>query len=149
MMTTETTKENQVLEFLKRELKTAEHTNSVLCYYGVGAKDLVKYLEHPKKCGNWLFDFVILAEESVNKINNKYLIPFPIIENQTEQDRVLSKLLSKNNWYCFGTNAFFNDHVKVSHVIQYMERQGAIYDWTAYFLLRVQAETKRVKEFLL
>lgn len=148
-MTTQTNIKCEVLEFLKKELKATERTNVVLSFYGIGARDLVKYLEYPEKCGSWPFDFVLMVEDALKKIKKKYIIPYPVIENQTEEDRVLSRLLIKNNYYCFGTNTLFNGQVKVNHVIQYMERQNAINDWSAFFLTKVQMETIRVKEFLL
>ncbi len=143
------TDNTEVLKYLKAEYELVCDSNMVLVYYSVGVKDLIKYLEYPDKCGKWPFEFVLMVEDALKKIKKKYLIEYPIIENQTDEDLVLSKLLEKNNFYCFGTNTFFYGSVKVSHVIQYMKRQAVIYDWSAYFLLTVQAETKRVKEFLL
>ncbi|HRP38237.1 MAG TPA: hypothetical protein PLM55_01010 [Chitinophagales bacterium] len=148
-MTTEPDTNYEVLEFLKKELKVSEHSNGVLSFYGIGARDLVKYLECPNKCGNWPFDFVLKVEDTLKKIKKKYIIPCQFIETQTEEDRVLSKLLIKNKYFCFGTNMFFKGDVNVTHVIQYMERQNAINDWSTFFLMKVQAETNRVKAFLL
>ena len=140
----------EVLEFLKKELKVVENKNGILVFYAVGAKDLIKYLEHPEKCDRWPFDFIFSVESALKKIKMNILsIPFTIIEAQTEEDRVLSKLLSKNDFFCFGTNTFFKGSVDVSNVIQYLERQNVIYDWSSLFLTKVQQETKRVKEFVL
>jgi hypothetical protein len=141
--------EHEVLDFVKKELQLFHKTNLVVSFYGVKARDIVKFIEHPEKCGNWPFDFVGQVMESIKKIKKKYVIPYPTIEKQTEEDRVLSRLLSKNEFLCFGTTSFFKGYVNVEHVIQYMERNEAIKNWNAYFLCNVMAETQRVKAFLL
>ena len=67
----------EVLEYLKKEFQLTRNSNVVLGYYSVNIKDLIKYIEHPEKCGNWPFDFVITVEECLKKIKKKYIIPFP------------------------------------------------------------------------
>jgi hypothetical protein len=141
--------EFEVLDFVKKELSIISNSNQVLAFYSINAKDIIKYIEHPEKCGNWPFDFVCSVIEAIKKIKAKYIVPDPKIENQTEEDRVLSKLLAKNKYYCFGTNTFFKDRVSIEHVIHYMERSAEIKNWNAYFLQCVQLETVRIKEFLL
>jgi len=138
-----------VLDFLKKEFYTLSNSNYILSFYSINAKDIIKYIEHPEKCGKWPFYFVCSVIEAIEKIKIKCNIPYPKIENQTEEDRVLSKLLAKNKFFCFGTNTFFKGSVNVEHVIKYMERSAEIKNWNAYFLHCVQLETLRVKEFLL
>ncbi len=141
--------EFEVLDFVTKEFYIISNCNQVLVFYNINARDIIKYIEHPEKCGNWSFDFVCNVTEAIKKIKAKYIIPYPKIENQTEEDRVLSKLLAKNKFYGFGTNTFFKDRVNIEHVIHYMERSAEIKNWSAYFLRCVQLETVRVKEFLL
>ena len=139
----------EVLVFLKKELELANSRGFISAFFGAGLKDMIKYIETPEKCGRWPLELLLLTEEAIKKTKKKYLIDFPVIENQTEEDRVLSKLLLKNNYFCFGKNTLFDGIVQLENVVQYMERQPLIYDWTSYFVLRVQATTTKVKEFLL
>jgi hypothetical protein len=115
----------------------------------VKPNDIIKYIEHPEDCGKWPFYFVGQVDNAVTKIAKKYLIDFPEIDKQTEEDRVLVKLLTKNNFYAFGTNTFFNNDITVHHVIAFMERNEVIFEWNRDFILRTQQAVNRVKEFLL
>jgi len=138
-----------VIDFIDKEWAYTNDPNVIIVYCGVGARVIKKYIAHPEKCGNWPFDFVCLVERSVKKLLKHYIIPHPALEEQTEEDRVLSRLLRKNSYLCFGTNLFFKSKVKVEHVILYMERSEEIKNWTTCFLLSVIEETKRTKDFLL
>ncbi|TAE13124.1 MAG: hypothetical protein EAY72_08805 [Bacteroidetes bacterium] len=141
--------EVDVLDFVKKELYAIRNTNQVIIFYGVGAKDIVKFIETPEKCGKWPFDFVCTVTEAIKKIKRHYIVPYPEIETQTEEDRVLSKLLAKYRHNCFGTNTFFEGSVSLDDVIHYMNRNVEIKNWNASFLRAVQMKTARVKEFLL
>ena len=142
-------KEVKVLKYLKNEQKFVSENNVIVSYYGVSAKDIIKFIEHPELCGRWPFDYVFQIENTITKISKKYIIDFPQIEIQTEEDRVLSKLLKKNNFLAFGTNTFFDKIVTVKHVIQFMERDPIIYEWNAYFVWLVSHVVLRVKEKLI
>jgi len=149
MMETKLNTELEVLDYLKRELYTFRDENYIMTYYSISIKDIIKYIETPEKCGNWPFEFVCRVNQSIQKIKKQFLIPYSEIEQQTEEDRVLSKLLLKNNCMCFDTNMFFKYRVSIRHVIQYMQRSEEIKNWNAYFLNCVKKETERVKDFLL
>lgn len=82
------TAELEVLEFLKKELELVRNLNGSLSFYAVNIKDLIKFIEHPEKCGNWPFDFVYTVMEAIKKIKKNYIIPNPIKENQTKEDIV-------------------------------------------------------------
>ncbi|TRX16124.1 hypothetical protein FNW25_01740 [Flavobacterium franklandianum] len=120
-----------------------------LIIFGVKPNDVIKYLEQPEQCGNWPFDFVCEMASVIPKISKKYLIDFPIIELQTEEDRVISKLLRKNNLLAFDIKIYLNKMVSVNHLIQFMERDPIIYEWNAYFVWQVSQEVIEVKEKLL
>jgi hypothetical protein len=139
----------RVATYLKKfKLHNPEYYDR-LAMFSVKPNDIIKYIERPEDCGTWPFDFVGKVDFAVKRIAKMYLIDFPEIEIQTEEDRVLSKLLRKNNFYAFGTNTFFKNEVTVNHVILFMKRDAVIYDWNADFVLKTQHEVKRVKEFLL
>ena len=78
-----------------------------------------------------------------------FLVDFPKIETQTEEDRVLSKLLTNNNFNYFGINNIFKNEVTVNHVIQFMKRDAVIYDWNGHFVSHVIQEVQRIKNVLL
>ena len=108
----------EVLVFLKKEMQLVNSRGFISAFFGAGLKDMIKYIETPEKCGRWPFEYVLLTEDAIKKTKKKYLIDFPVIENQTEEDRVLSKLLLKNNLYYFGINTLFDGIVQQKHVIQ-------------------------------
>lgn len=144
-----TKKQANVLDYLKNMKKYCPLYYEHLRTFGVAPNDIIKVIENPDACGRWKFDYVGMVFQAIDKIDKYYLIPFPEIEKQTEEDRVISNILRKNSYYCFGTNTFFDELVKVNHIIDYMERNKVIYEWNAHFVLCVQQEVKRVKEFLL
>lgn len=122
----------------------------ILIYFGKEPYDIIKHIEHTEDCEKWPFDFVRKLNRSITQIAKINLNKFPEIELQTEEDRVLRKLLRKNDFFAFGTNLFFDNHIaKINHVIAYMERDVKIYTWNGDFVINVQQEVKRVKAFLL
>ncbi len=141
--------EARVLEYLRKYKKFLPEYFDKLVIFGARANDIVKIIQNPDACGHWRFDYVYTVFEAIKKINKKYLIPFPEIEEQTEEDRVISYILKKNAQLCLGTTDFFKGTVNVNHVIEFMERNPVIYDWNADFVLNVQYEVMRVKNFLL
>ncbi len=151
MMTAEISeKDKQVLEFVKSELRRYEHQNGVLIFFGVGAKDMVKFIERPEACGKWPFDFVCEMMEAIKKMHAKFIIPYPEIEEQTEEDRVLAKLLKKHDHIPKGMDAAYiitQDDLK--DIVAYMERREVIKEWTAYYLSAIQYRTKLIKDFFL
>ncbi|MHB1148406.1 MAG: hypothetical protein ACYC01_12535, partial [Lutibacter sp.] len=76
-------------------------------------------------------------------------IDFPKIDLQTEEDRVLSKLLRKNNFFSFFTYIFNSKMVSIQHIIQFMERDPIIFEWNADFVWQVSQEVNQVKNKLL
>jgi hypothetical protein len=141
--------EQKVLIYLKKMKLQNKSCYDRLILFGVKPNDIIKYIERPEDCGKWPFDFVYQVQNAVTKISKNYLMDFPEIEIQTEEDRVLSKLLTKNNFYPFGTNTFFKNDITVHHVTAFMERNEVIYEWNGDFILRIQQEVNRVKAFLL
>lgn len=141
--------QQSVLTYLKK-LKFQNLTYyDIIILFGVKPNDIIKYIERPEQCGKWPFDFVSQIYDAILKIEKYCLIGIPQIELQTDEDKVISKLLRKNFYLCFGTNTFFGDEIQVHHVIAFMERNEVIYEWNADFILKTQKEVKRVKEFLL
>lgn len=67
-------KELKVLDYLKKEQNEINNTGLISIYYGVGVKDIIKYIERPEACGKWPFDFVCMAQRAVNLIAKNYLI---------------------------------------------------------------------------
>jgi hypothetical protein len=141
--------QKRVLDYLKKLKIQYPDSYNRLTIFGLKPNDIIKYIERPEDCGRWPFDFVAQVNFAITKISKKYLIDFPDIELQTEEDRVLSKILKKNNFFAFDSNTFFGAEITVHHVIAYMERDSAIYNWNAYFINQVRQEVKRVKEYLL
>ena len=142
-------KYDSVLTYLKKFKFYNKSGYEYLILFGVNPNDIIKYIEHPEKCGNWPFDFVCQVESAITKISKKYLIDFPIIELQTDEDRVLSKLLRKNNFFSFFTNIFNSRMVSIHHIIQFMERDPIIFEWNADFVWQVSQEVIKVKKELL
>ena len=64
--------EKKVLDFLKKQQEEIKGTNLIAVHYGVGAKDLIKFIERPEECGRWPFDFVGMAQRAVNLISKNY-----------------------------------------------------------------------------
>ena len=138
-----------VVTYLKKMRLQNQAYYDKLILYGAKPHDIIKIIERPDECGTWPFDYVCQIFDAVKKTAKNYVIDFPEIEQQTDEDTVLSKLLRKNNDFAFGTNKFFGELITVKHVIAFMERNEVIYAWNGDFILRTQAEVKRVKEFLL
>lgn len=141
--------QKNVLTYLKRMKFQNQAYYDLIILYSVKANEIVNYIEHPEACGKWPFDYVCKIEYAINQISKKNLIDFPYIEIQAEEDRVLSKLLKKNNFLAFGSNTFFKENVTVNHVIAYMERNEIIYSWNSDFVLKTQQLVNKVKEQLL
>lgn len=141
--------QKRVLTYLKNTKLQNQSCFNLTILFSVNPKDIIKFIERPDDCGNWPFDFVIQVQYAINKIDKIALTAFPKIEMQTEHDRVLSKLLRKNNYFAFGTNIFFKPELTVDHVIAYMERDMVIYEWNSDFAVRIEQEVRRVQEFLL
>lgn len=78
--------EPEVLAFLKKELLKAQEKDRVLMIYAVNVKDIIKLIEHPEKCGKWLFDFVCYLFDAIKKIKKNYIIPNQKLENKIEKD---------------------------------------------------------------
>lgn len=66
-------KELEILEYLKKEQNEINNTGLISIYYGVGTKDIIKFIERPETCGKWPFDFVCMAQRAVNLIAKNYL----------------------------------------------------------------------------
>ena len=79
-------KEVQVLEYLKKKQNEINGKNIIASYYGVGAKDIIKYIERPEACGKWPFDFVCLTQRAVNLIAKNYI-------NNLHIDNTLKKIM--------------------------------------------------------
>ncbi|MHB1197225.1 MAG: hypothetical protein ACYC0A_10335 [Lutibacter sp.] len=142
-------KYESVLTYLKKYKLYNKSAYEYLILFGVNPNDIIKFMEHPEKCGNWPFDFVCQVESAIAKIDKKYLIDFPKIDLQTEEDRVLSKLLRKNNFFSFFTYIFNSKMVSIQHIIQFMERDPIIFEWNADFVWQVSQEVNQVKNKLL
>lgn len=138
----------QVLDYVKASIRRHENEYGVLSFYAVGAKDIIKFIERPEACERWPYDFECRVEEAIASLAKKYIVPFPEIEEQTEEDRVLSKLFKKHKNLTVGNTDFFNNYFQAHHFIYYMERHPDIYKWDAYFIKKLQHEIKRMKEIL-
>lgn len=138
-----------VWSYLKKSKLQNKDLYDRLILFSVKPHDIVKYIERPEDIGKWPFDFVIQVEFAITQISKKLIIDFPKIEIQTEEDRVLSKILKKNSVFAFGTNSYFGEEITVSHVIAYMERDEIIYSWNSDFVLKTQNIVNKVKELLL
>ncbi len=144
-----TEEQARVLAYLKRAQQCYPDDFGKLILCGAKATDMIKLLEQPEACGNWPFDFVCDMYRAIDKTAKRITLPFPVISEQTEEDRVISRILKKNPWLSLGTNRFFYEPVTVQHVIAYMERKAVINTWNADFIHKVEQEVKRAKEFLL
>jgi len=138
-----------VLTYLKKMKLHNKSAYDKIIIFGAKPHDIIKFIERPEDCGRWPIDFVYKVQSTIPKISKMFLIDFPKIEQQTEEDRILSKLLRKNNFPNFDADTFFGIMVSVNHVIQFLERDPVIYEWNAFFVLQVSEEVIRVKEKLL
>jgi hypothetical protein len=149
VMTTIDTKYECVLDYLKRLKFQYESNYDKLMFFSIKPNDIIKYITNPEQCGNWPFEYVCKIEHSITQIFKKFIVDFPKIELQTEEDRVISKLLKKNPCFAFGTNTFFDGTITVNHIIAYMEREEKIYQWNGDFVIQIQQKVKKIKEYLL
>ena len=92
MTTVQTTVEQtKVLAYLKNMKKITPRDYTSLMLWGVNPNDIIKLIERPDACGKWPFEYVSNIYTAIRKIPKHNILPFPEIEVQTEEDRVLSK----------------------------------------------------------
>lgn len=144
-----TSKQKHVLTFLNNLKLQNKASFELVMFSAVKPHDIIKYIERPEDCRHWPMDFVYQVDRAIAQIDIKYIVDLPKIEEQTEEERVLSKLLRKNDCFAFGTNTFFKNEITAYHVITYMQRNEIMYSWNADFILKIQHEVKRVIAFLL
>lgn len=142
-------KQERVLTYLKNAKLQNRFAYDYMVLFSVKPNDIIKYIERPDDCGRWPMDYVCLVDAAINQISKKYLIEFPEIEAQTEEDRVLSKFLKKNSSLTFGFDSTKIEEVTREHIIAYMTREDLIYKWNADFVLRVQSRVERLKGIML
>lgn len=141
--------DRMVAEYLEKYKKTNPEYYYNLLIWGVSPNDIIKFIKTPEKCTRWKDDYSDKIWRAIELIYENRLIPFPLIEKQKEEDKILATALKNTGIIAFHTTCFFILPVKLEHVIKYMERDKEIYDWNADFVLSAQHEVKKAKAFLL
>ena len=140
--------ENAVLHYLENYKSISENSFSKLILFGVKANDILRYLQNSQVTERWGEEFTDAVYLAIERIYEKYLIPFPVIPELTEIDIFISKMLIKRGWMVLGGTNFFFSPVEMRHVIKYLQRDKEIYTWNSYFIKQIQMEYIRVIEHL-
>lgn len=133
-----------VLAFLKNLKQYAPDNFDSLGFYGVSAKQMVKFIEHPEKYGD--LDFVLILDwfRAINKTFQHYIFEPAEIPTQKEEDRVLSSILMHSN--SAFRSIYANERlINKSHLNAYLLREEVIYKWNGWLLLNVQRKVEEMK----
>lgn len=137
--------ELEVLAFLKNMKQYAPENFDYLIYFGALAREMIKFMEHPEKYGDFDFGFVCSLFRAIDKTFQHYVMERPEIPAQTEEDRILSSILiiaEYNFLTAYTNNRLFNK----SHLINYLKRDSVIYNWNGWLLLNIQKEVEEMKK---
>lgn len=141
--------EEAVLDYLKKFKKYCSHAYNKLLIWGVRPNNIIRFIENNQKEVLMNYDFIIQIESAIKKIYEHNIIPFPKIESQQEEDKLLAKVIRNGHEIMFGKSNFFRMEVTKEQVAKYLERNEEIHDWNADFVIKVQNEVERAKLFLL
>src|ERR1019366_293855 len=140
--------DNAVLIYLENFKRVCEEPFSRLTLFGVKASGITKYLKNNQVAEKWGEEITDKIWDAVDKIYEKYIVEFPEIPEPTEIDIFIAKMFIKNGWWSLCNSEFFIQPVNMKHIIKYLQRDKEIYTWNADFILNVQREYARAKEFL-
>ncbi len=138
------TTELEVLAFLKNLKMYSPKNFDYLIFFGTSAKEMVKFMEHPEKYGDFDFQFVGSIFMSIHKTFQHYVIERPEIQAQTVDDKVLGAILMNSS------NAFKSIYaserlINKSHLNAYLMRDEVIFKWNGWLLLTVQRKVEEMK----
>jgi len=133
-----------VLAFLKNLKQYAPDNFDNLIFYGASAREMIKFMEHPEKYGDFDFLFVCGLFDSIKKTYKHYIIEQPEIEVQVEEDRILAAILMNYN-NAFRTIYENRSLINKSHLYAYLMREDVIYKWNGWLLFVVQKTVEEMK----
>ena len=144
----ETEVDAKMLAYLKkRKLQNPEHFDKVILW-GVKPNSIIKYLENHESVKRWDNLLFEKLENAINKIAGNCSVPYPEIPEQTEEDKLLSKIITKSGWRLFNTD-FWDMEINRTHIVKYLNRDIELKEWNADFVLKVQWKVAEVKDYLL
>jgi len=101
-----------------------------LIIYGEKATAMVKLLEDPKAFAKrWNALYALQWYRAIDTIYEKNIIPFPKIPRRTDKERILLNLLLIYGEGILGRDQFFDNGVRLHHVVAYLKRDKVIYTW--------------------
>lgn len=134
-----------VLAFLKNLKQYAPDKFDTMIFYGASAREMIKFMEHPEKYGDFDFLFVCGLFDSIRKTFKHYIIEQPEIEVQVEEDRIIAAILM-NYYNAFRTIYENRSLINKSHLYAYLMREDEIYKWNGWLLFVVQKTVEEMKE---
>jgi hypothetical protein len=137
-------KELMVLAFLKNLKQYAPSNFDYLIYYGVSASEMIKFIEHPEKYGDFDFGFICGLFDAIHKTYKHYIIKSDLIPTQNEEDKIISSILM-NSESAF-KSIYINERlINKSHINAYLLREEEIFKWNGWLLLIVQRKVQEIK----
>ncbi len=77
-----------VLAFLKNLKQYSSENFNYLGFYGASAREMITFLEHPEKYGNYDFGFVCSLFDAIHKTYKNYIIKPALIPAQNKEDKI-------------------------------------------------------------
>ncbi len=136
--------ELKVLAYLKNMKQYAPDNFDYLIYYGVSAREMIKFLEHPEKYGDFDFSFVCNLFTAIRKTYKNCIIERPEVPVQTTEDKIIASILKTSN-NAFKTLYANERMINKSHLIAYLTRDEVIWNWNNRLLLVVQKKVEELK----
>jgi hypothetical protein len=136
--------ELKVLAYLKNMKQYAPDNFGYLIYYGVSAREMIKFLEHPEKYGDFDFSFVCNLFTAIRKTYKNSIIERPEVPVQTTEDKIIASILKTSN-NAFKTLYANERMINKSHLIAYLTRDEVIWNWNNRLLLVVQKKVEELK----
>lgn len=136
--------ELSVLAFLKNLKQYAPENFDYLSYFGVSAREMINFIEHPEKYGDFDFMFVCSLFEAINKTFKNYIIECPEIPAQKKEDEIMRSILMNSN--SGFRSLFINEKlINKSHLNAYLLREDEIYKWNGWLLSNVKRKVEQMR----
>ncbi len=133
-----------VLAFLKNLKQYAPDNFDYLIFYGASAREMIKFLEHPEKYGDFDFVFVCNLFSAIRKTFKNYVIKRTEVPLQTMDDKILASILKKSK-DAFKPLYASERLINKSHLIAYLKRKEVIENWNSWLLFVVQRTVEKLK----
>lgn len=136
--------ELEVLAYLKNMKQYAPANFNYLSYYGASAREMIKFLEHPEKYGDFEFSFACNLFTAIRKTYKNFLIERPEVPVQTIEDKIIASILESSK-DAFKSLYASERMVNKSHLIAYLSRDEVIWNWNSWLLFVVQKKVAEIK----